>query len=120
MTSSRRHAEGLLFVVGCLLDSHVTVSRPKDVVPGCWRSYLGSDRGPETRLSLLRSPSRPGRGVRSRGSGCCEWWLYRTRHSVNNNNMYRLHCHARVAHHCGTSQARVASRGWDAESLAYK
>ena len=39
-----------------------SVSRPKDVAPGWWRSYLGSDRGPETGLSLSLIPSRPGRG----------------------------------------------------------
>ena len=61
-----------------------SVSRPKDVAPGWWRSYLGSDRGPETGL-FLSHPVPPWPRLRS-GSGCCERWLYRTRHSVNNNN----------------------------------
>ena len=32
------------------------------VAPDWWRSYLGSDRGPETGLFLSLTPSRPGRG----------------------------------------------------------
>merc|ERR1711981_1037320 len=62
-----------------------TVSRPKYVAPGWWQSYLGSDRGPETGLFLSLTPVPLWPRLRS-GSRCSERWLYRTRHSVNNNN----------------------------------
>ena len=59
-----------------------TVSRPKYVAPGWWRSYLGSGRGPEIGRFLSLTPVPPWPRLRS-GFGCSARWVYRTRHSVN-------------------------------------